>query len=212
MNGRIERVELNMRDMVYEIGRPIDFVYFPAGSVVSIVTEMSDRRAVEVATVGSEGMLGLPVFLQAAYASAHRAFAQLPGPALRLPTEAFNAVLQPGSTLFTLLQRYTEALFTQVAVSSACNRLHRIEQRCARWLLMTHDRAGRDEFPLTQEFLAQMLGVQRTTVNVVARQFTDAGLVSYTRGRITILDRPRLETVTCECYGLITDEFERLIP
>jgi CRP-like cAMP-binding protein len=126
--------------------------------------------------------------------------------------EAFTALGNQGGVLQALLQRYTQALFSQIAQSSACNRLHTIEQRCARWLLQTHDRVDSDRFPLTQEFLAQMLGVQRSSVNGAAGALQDQGVIRYSRGIITILDRDGLENVACECYRVVADEFARLIP
>jgi CRP-like cAMP-binding protein len=208
----LEQTELSLRDYVYKRDEPIEVVHFPIDCVVSLVAEMDDGRTVEVATVGREGMAGLPVFLQAAYTSAHDSFCQIPGRSLQMRADAFTAVANNGGELQAVLQRYTQALFSQVAQSSACNRLHAIEQRCARWLLLTHDRVGKDEFPLTQEFIAQMLGVQRSSVNGVATALQRDGVIRYSRGVITILDRRSLERVSCECYRVIADEFSRLIP
>jgi CRP-like cAMP-binding protein len=208
----LEPVELAVREYVYRRGEPVEFVHFPVDGVISLVAEMDDGRAVEVATVGREGMAGLPVFLQAAYTSAHYSFCQIPGSSLRMPADRLSDLANNGGALQSLLQRYTQALFSQVAQSSACNRVHAIEQRCARWLLLTQDRVGRAQFPLTQEFIAQMLGVQRSSVSGVASTLQKEGLIRYTRGVITILDRRGLERVSCECYRVIADEFSRLIP
>lgn len=208
----VERVELGPRDQVFEEGGPIEFVHFPINCVISLLTEMRDGRSVEVATVGNEGMAGIPVFLQAAYTSSHQAFCQVPGASLRMRAEAFTALSSNGGVMQALLQRYTQALFSQVAQSSACNRLHPIEERCGRWLLQTHDRVGSDEFPLTQEFLAQMLGVQRTSVNEAASSLQEKGLIGYSRGVIAILDRKGLEDAACECYAVVRDEYARLVP
>jgi CRP-like cAMP-binding protein len=208
----LEPVELAVREYVYRRGEPAEFVHFPVDGVISLVAEMDDGRAVEVATVGREGMAGLPVFLQAAYTSAHDSFCQIPGSSLRMPADRLSDLANNGGALQSLLQRYTQALFSQVAQSSACNRVHAIEQRCARWLLLTQDRVGRAQFPLTQEFIAQMLGVQRSSVSGVASTLQKEGLIRYTRGVITILDRRGLERVSCECYRVIADEFSRLIP
>jgi CRP-like cAMP-binding protein len=212
LEPELEQTEMSVRDYVYSRGEPIEWVHFPIDSVISLVTEMDDGRSVEVATVGREGMAGLPVFLQAAYTSAHDSFCQIPGSSLRMSADAFTAVANNGGELQALLQRYTQALFSQVAQNSACNRLHSIEQRCARWLLLTHDRVGRDEFPLTQEFIAQMLGVQRSTVSGVAGALQKDGVIRYSRGVITIVDRRALEAISCECYRVIADEFAHLIP
>jgi CRP-like cAMP-binding protein len=209
ISGDLELVDMGLRDMVYERDEPVEYAYFPTSCVLSLVTEMSNGQAVEVATVGNEGMSGLPLFLQTRRTSEHRSFCQIPGESLRIAAEAFLDCIDRAPALRDLLQRYTMTLFAQVAQSSACNRLHPIEQRCARWLLLTHDRVRSDQFPLTQEFLAQMLGVQRTSVNAVAQTLSEAGAISYVRGVITVLDRAKLEAASCECYGIIVREAER---
>jgi CRP-like cAMP-binding protein len=211
LRPRLQAVDMAVRDQIYEVDEPITHVYFPVGCVMSLVTEMHDGRAVEVATVGREGMVGLPVFLRTSSTSAHHAFTQVAGPSYRMGAEHLIAMLDPASGLFALLQRYTQALFSQIAVASACNRLHLIEQRCARWLLMTHDRVDGDRYALTQEFLAQMLGVQRTSVNEVAQRLQDAGLIAYRNGTVDIVDRAGLEAASCECYQRIRVEFDRLL-
>src|SRR3712207_4428871 len=138
------------------------------------------------------------------------AFAQIGGTALRLGAAEFQRLVRDLPRLRTMLHRYTLALLAQIAQASACNRLHSLEQRCARWLLMTHDRVGRDEFPLTQEFLAQMLGVRRAGVNEAQQALSSAGLISYVRGTVTVHDRGSLERAACECYALIRGEHDRL--
>jgi CRP-like cAMP-binding protein len=199
-----------IREMVYEIGQPIEYILFPVDAVYSLLTVMDDSRSVEIGTVGREGFVGVPVLLEGGYTSEHQCFAQIDGTALRLGTAEFRQLVGELSPLRTMLHRYTLALLAQIAQASACNRLHTLEQRCARWLLMTHDRVGRDEFPLTQEFLAQMLGVRRAGVNEAQQALSNAGLISYVRGAITILDRPALEQQSCECYHLIRAEHDRL--
>ncbi|HEU4561941.1 MAG TPA: Crp/Fnr family transcriptional regulator [Longimicrobium sp.] len=171
---------------------------------------MDDGSAVETATIGNEGLVGVPVFL-GAMQMAGQAFAQVPGEAYRLPAGALREEVRRGSALATLLGRYTQALFTLVAQSSACNRKHAVEQRCARWLLMTHDRVPGDTFELTQHFLSQMLGVRRATVNEAAAALQERGLIDYTRGRITIIDRAGLEAAACACYAIIRNEFARML-
>jgi CRP-like cAMP-binding protein len=208
-----ELVELDLRQMVYEEGQPIEHVYFPLNGVISLVSQMQDGRGIEVATIGNEGMAGLPVFLQATLTSAHMAFSQIPGQALRMPAGRFGefvASAQNGG-LHTALNRYTQALMSMIARAVACNAVHSVQQRACRWLLFTHDRVGADEFVLTQEFLSQMLGVTRASVNEVAQSLQDAGAIDYTRGRITILHRGELESRACECYSVIRDEFDRLL-
>lgn len=182
----------------------------PCDPVVSLVAlgEDGEKDIVEVATVGNEGIVGLPAFLGSEQTSL-RAFIQIPGHALRTRVEAFKNFTTVSSSISQTILRYTQALITQISQSAACNRLH--TERCARWLLQTHDRVQSDDFPLTQKFLSQMLGTRRAAVNLAARTLQQAGLISYRRGRVTILDRAELENVSCECYGIIASEFERLL-
>jgi CRP-like cAMP-binding protein len=178
--------------------------------VASMVAEMDDGDLVEVATVGNEGMVGIALFL-GSVTSAMRAFQQIPGTALRMAARDFTREVNGGGPLTMLLRRYTQALFTQIAQSTGCNRLHPIEERCARWLLQTHDRVRSDEFPLTHEFLAQMLGVRRATVTVAMGALQRAGFVEYRHGVVRVLDRQSLERSSCECYRIIADEYDRLL-
>jgi CRP-like cAMP-binding protein len=208
--AKLERVTLGFKQVVYEPNAPIGHVYFPLSGVISLLTVMDEGGPVEVATVGREGMVGLPVFLGDGEVPG-RAFAQIAGDALRMEADDFRAEARHPGPLQRLLLRYTQALLTQVAQSAACNRLHSVEERCARWLLQTQDRVRADQFPLTQEFMAQMLGVRRATVNVAAGILQKAGFITYTRGRITILDRPGLESASCECYAIIKADSTRLL-
>lgn len=206
----LETVSLPLKYVLYEPNEPIEHVYFPIHGVVSLVTIMEDGVAVEIATVGNEGMIGLPVFLGSEIIPM-KAFSQIPGKGMRIKADVFKDLVNQGSPLHDLLQRYTQALFNQTAQSAACNRLHSIEERCCRWLLMIHDRVDSDEYLLTQEFLSQMLGVRRASVNMVASILQKARLIRYSRGRITILDRLGLEAASCECYARIKQEFDRLL-
>jgi CRP-like cAMP-binding protein len=213
LEQEFELVSFDLKEFVYREDQPIEHVVFPTSGVLSLISQMADGRGVEVATIGNEGMVGLPVFLQATATSAHRAFAQIPGEALRIPADRFSAFIasaQDGA-LHRILHRYTQALMSMIARAVACNALHSVEQRASRWLLITHDRINGDEFLLTQEFLGQMLGVTRPTVNETARQLQDAGAIDYTRGHITVLSRPELEARSCECYAVIRNEFDRLL-
>lgn len=194
----------------YEPEQPIEYVYFPNFGVASLLAVMDDGTLVEVGTIGNEGMVGIPAFLGATVTSG-KAFWQIPGELMRMPVSVLRAEVECGSPLVMILQRYTQALFTMLAQHTACNRLHQIEQRCARWLLMTEDRVGMDTFPLTQEFLSQMLGVRRASVSEVARKFENAGYVRYQRGIMTILDRAGLEAICCECYRIIKTEYDRML-
>jgi CRP-like cAMP-binding protein len=206
----LEAVQLTFRQDLYETNRPVEHVYFPHRGVVSMVNPISDGSVVEVATVGPEGMVGIPVFL-GAERMASKAFVQIPGEGARIEADAFREVIGRSPALNRLLLRYTLALMNQMAQNAACNRTHAVEERCARWLLMTQDRVGEATFPLTQEFLAEMLGVRRPTVSIAAGMLARAGLISYVRGQMTILDRPGLEAASCECYRVIAGEFERLV-
>ena len=210
VRAHAEPVELDLRQVLVEPNQPIRHVYFPENAVVSILGLMEDGSAVETATVGNEGMVGVPVFL-GAMQMAGQAFAQVPGTGWRMPAGVLREEARRGSTLARLLGRYTQALFTLVAQSSACNRKHGLAQRCARWLLMTHDRVGTGTFELTQLFLSQMLGVRRATVNEAAAALQDRGLIQYVRGRITVVDRAGLEAAACPCYGIIRGEFARML-
>jgi CRP-like cAMP-binding protein len=206
----LEHVPLELRHVIFEPNRTIEHVYFPEEGVVSVLGLLEDGSAIETATVGNEGMVGVPVFL-GAMQMAGQAFAQIPGRAWRMPAGALREEVRRGSALAQLLGRYTQALFTLVAQSSACNRKHAVEQRCARWLLMTHDRVEGDTFELTHLFLSQMLGVRRATVSETAAALQVRGLIDYTRGRITIRDRAGLEAAACPCYGIIRAEFARML-
>lgn len=191
LRARLELVRLELKQVLYEANEPIEQVYFPLTAVASLLTVMEDGTVVEVGTVGNEGIVGLPVFL-GSITIPGRSFAQIPGDALCLPAEVFRAEANAGGPLQRLLQRYTQGLFNQIAQGAACNRLHPIEERCARWLLMTHDRVEADEFPLTQEFLSEMLGVRRATVTVALGMVQKAGLIRSHRGRIVRDDFERL--------------------
>ena len=203
-------VPLDFGKPIYREHEPLDAVYFPERGVISMVNTMTDGTTIEVGTVGREGVAGLGVFLGVDRVVGHT-FAQVPGESWRIGSADFRTLVRELGALSTRMGRYTQALFTQVAQSAACNRAHPVEQRCARWLLMTHDRVDGDEFPLTQEFLAQMLGVRRAGVSEAASGLQQQGCITYTRGVIAILDRPRLERASCECYGVVRREFERLL-
>ena len=205
----LKSVSLSAGEVLAEADEPFRYVHFIESAVVSVVNQV-DGATVEVGTVGNEGMAGLSVFLDGGIASS-RTFAQVPGDSKRMRAEIFAAGIDQRPGLRRLLNRYTQAFLTQVSQTAACNRVHQVNQRCARWLLMTHDRVdGADTFPLTHQYLAYMLGVRRAGVTVAAGALQKAGLISYTRGRITIVDRKGLEAVSCKCYGIVKSHFERL--
>ncbi|MGY1793957.1 Crp/Fnr family transcriptional regulator [Geodermatophilus sp. SYSU D00525] len=198
----LEPVQLDVREQLYEPGKNIDQVWFPVDSVLSVLATVEGEAAVEVATIGFEGMAGLPAFLGTSE-SPHDTVCQIAGTALRLPVGELRRFLSTDGALHTLLHRYTQATMVQLSQNVACNRLHTTEERCARWLLQTRDRVGADEFTLTQEFLAQMLGVRRGTVSLTAGVLQQAGVIRYTRGRITVLDPDALHEASCDCYGIV---------
>lgn len=201
--AHLRPVLLDRPTVLYEAGRPIADVYFPIEGVVSVVTEMQTGEVVEVATIGCEGMVGIAVFL-GPDTPTERALVQVSGHGLRMGAEEFRrqAAVVDGP-LSAVLRRYTQSLFTQLARNGACNHVHPVRQRAARWLLMSADRMDRPTFDLTQEFLAQMLSVRRATVSEVAQALAEDGCIQYTRGTITILDPARLRAQACECYEVI---------
>jgi CRP-like cAMP-binding protein len=208
----LEPVELAARQVLWQPDTTIHSVYFPRSCVVSLLTPLSDEQPVEAATIGREGMVGTAVVLGVRVTNV-RAIAQVAGMAARIDAERFvREINRADGALFPLLLRYTEALHEQTAQAIACNRRHAIEARFARWLLMTEDRAGKNPFPLTQDFLAFMLGVRRASVTVAAGMLQRAGLISYSRGLITVLDREGLEAASCECYAVIQRKYGQLLP
>ena len=206
---RLQLVPLELKRVLYEARSPIDYAYFPNRGVVSALTVMEDGRAIEVATIGAEGMLGLSL-LVGAKTTANRVIVQVPGEALRLAEDVVREEVSRDSALRRLLILYHTAFLAQVSQAVACNGLHSVHQRCCRWLLMTQDRAHSDVFPMTHEFLAEMLGVRRSTVSEVLEPFQKEGLIRYSRGKCTVLDREGLKAGSCECYRRINEEFERL--
>jgi cAMP-binding proteins - catabolite gene activator and regulatory subunit of cAMP-dependent protein kinases len=211
-DARLERVDVSVRDVLAKQGDTFTHAWFPETCVISLVNRMSDGSTVEVGTIGNEGFAGLPAYLEAD-ASESDTFCQIPGTALRLPIQDLIDAASTSVPLRKLVGRYTQSYLTQVAQSAACNRVHDIEQRCARWLLMTHDRVdGASEFVLKQEFLAFMLGVRRAGVTEAAGHLQERGLIRYRRGTIAIVDRPGLEAAACECYAIVRRQFDRLLP
>ncbi len=205
-----ERFQLEPMQIFAEPGERLSHVYFPETGIVSVLRRMRDGTLIEIVTVGREGMAGISVTLGDPVSWLTIA-GQVPGGCKRVDAEAFADLLPNLERLAELLRRYAITLFEQAAQSIACNSFHSIEQRCARWLLTTHDRVSGDEFLLTHEILAQMLAVRRAGVTEAAGALQRAGLISYRRGRITIRDRVGLERAACECYGAVRDEFDRLL-
>lgn len=205
-----ETIDLGLKDVLYEANKPITAVYFPLNGVVSMISKMDEGSEIEVATTGNEGMLGMPLFF-GTDRTPLKAFSQVPGACLRMPAERFGKHVKREPDFVALLHRFAQALMMQISQSTACNRAHNIDQRCARWLLMTHDRVDRADFSLTHEFLAQMLGVRRATVTEVAGQLQKEKLIRYNRGFINIVNRRGLEKRSCGCYWIIRGEYERML-
>lgn len=206
----LELVPLKFQQILYEPGEPIAYVYFPHRAIVSLLSTMEDGTTVEVGLVGIDGMVGTAVIL-GGNTTTTLANVQVPGYAMRMKAEWLKAEFNRGGALQSLLLLYTQALITQVSQIAACNRLHTLEERLARWLLTIQDRLQSDDLPLTQEFISQMLGTRRSGVTVAAGTLQQAAMIRYTRGKITILNRQALEATTCECYTLIKSEYERLL-
>jgi CRP-like cAMP-binding protein len=200
---------LTVKTVLFDPGQVIGSVHFPIDGVVSLVTPLADGNIVEVATIGNEGIVGVP--LVAGGSLAVRAISQVGGRTMRIDAGLFVAELERLSAFRRLVQRYVQALFGQISQAAACNRLHSNEERLSRWLLMSHDRVGMDTFPITHEFLGQMLGSRRATVTLSAGLLQAAGLIRYHRGRVTIVDRAGLEGVACECYGIIKAALDRVV-
>ncbi|HEY8599134.1 MAG TPA: Crp/Fnr family transcriptional regulator [Thermomicrobiales bacterium] len=209
--ARAEIVHLEPLEVIGQPEEPITHAYFPLTGLLSIVALDEAGAVVEVGTVGNEGMMGLPTFLGMPL-SPFQSMGEVPGEHARVPMADLLAVAVHGSTLHALLMRYAQAFSVLGGQSAACNRLHPLEERCARWLLLVHDRARADTFLLTHEVLGQMLGVRRASVTVALGILQTAGFIAYRRGEVTIRDREGLEAASCECYAIIQRQFTRLFP
>ena len=199
---RLESVPLPFMEVLYEGGKPIRHVYFPGDGLISLLVVMGDGTVREIGVIGNEGMLGIAVALGMKVTTT-RALVQLPGGAMRMKAGALREELGRGGALPDVLRRYSHVLFTQVSQSAACVSSHAVDKRLARWLLMTHDHAPGDAFEMKHEFMAMMLGVTRSVVTRAAGRLQEEDMIRYTRGRVTVLDRNRLEASACECYGVV---------
>ena len=208
LDAELERVPLEVGQVLYEADAAITHAYFPHEGLASVVSAMAEGT-VEVGTTGRDGFVGVPVLLHAD-SSPTRTFVQVAGSADRIAVDRLLAVVGRSPALQRALYRFVQAFLEQVAQTAACNRLHTLEERCARWLLMTQDRMGVERIPLTQQFLSFMLGVHRPAVTLAAGALQKAGLIRYSRGRITILDRAGLESAACACYEISRGSVERL--
>jgi len=196
-------VPLVLKEVLHRTGQPIDYVYFPGGGFVSELTVLETGEMVEVATIGREGMVGIFAADDGERAPSVSMVQAATDVCYRLPAAPFREEMARRSAFHELITRYTHAHIGLIMQSTACNAIHTVEQRLARWLLMAHDRVGLDEFPLTQEFVAMMLGVSRPSVTIVAGTLQKAGLITYHRGHVSIVDREKLEAASCECYRVV---------
>jgi CRP-like cAMP-binding protein len=209
--SQMRTVALRPRQRLYRAGEVVRSVHFPVSGLVSLMTPLLDGRSIETATVGNEGMVGVEAVLGPAPLPNCEAMAQVAGESLVVAAEALRAEVERNPRLRELVLAYVVALLAQVSQAVACNGVHEVQQRAARWLLETHDRVGADTFELTHEFLADMLGVTRPSVTIAARTLQEAGLIRYSRGVVTVLDREALEEASCECYRAIRRAHERAL-
>jgi CRP-like cAMP-binding protein len=203
-------VSLSLRQVLHEVGAPLEDVYFIEQGVASVLTNMADGSTIEVGMIGMEGMVGVPALL-GGKTSVQKVIVQIPGTALRMNAALCKAAFDQSEAVRRVVLRFTEAVLNLSAQTTACNRLHTIEQRCARWMLMAVDRVQSDEIPLTHEFLSSMLGVRRAGVTNTAGELQSSGLIRYHRGLLTIVDRDGLEMTACECYRIDHDRLNGLL-
>ena len=207
----LERVEMPLGQVLYEAGATLTHVYFPTTSIVSLLYVMENGASAEIAVVGNEGLVGVSLFM-GGESTPSRAVVQSGGHGLRLKAQLMKDEFDRAGPVLHLLLRYTQALITQMAQTAVCNRHHTLDQQLCRWLLLSLDRVRANELAMTQELIANMLGVRREGVTEAALRLQQAGLISYTRGRITVLYRAGLEQRTCECYAVVKREYDRLLP
>jgi CRP-like cAMP-binding protein len=199
---------LSLKQVIYEVGAPLEHVYFIEQGVASVLTKMANGSTVEAGMIGVEGMVGMPALL-GGETSAQHIVIQIPGTALRMNASLCKVAFDQSAGIRRVVHRFAEAILNLSAQTAGCNRLHSLEQRCARWLLMTRDRSVSDVMPMTHEFLASMLGVHRTGLADIAGELQRSGLIRYSRGQVTIIDRTGLEATACECYSIAHAQFER---
>jgi CRP-like cAMP-binding protein len=206
----LEPVSLALGKVIYESGGRQSYIYFPTTVIISLLYLMENGTSAEMGVAGNEGLVGIALFMGGDTVP-NRAVVQSAGVAFRMKTKVLQDEFARGGTFQRLLLRYTQALMTQMSQTAVCNRLHTIEQQLCRWLLLSHDRLDSNKLVMTQELIANMLGVRREGVTHAAGRLQENELISYVRGRITILDRPGLEASVCECYRVVKDEYDRLL-
>lgn len=210
LRPHLESISFSLGEVVYESGAQMRHVYFPTTSHISLLYTMIDGSTAEMGLVGNEGVVGIALFM-GGETTPNRAMVQGRGAAFRMQAKAVQDEFKRGGEFQHLLLRYTQALITQISQTAVCNRLHSVEQRLCRWLLMTHDLTQTDELQMTHEFISNMLGVRREGVTVAAQRLQEMGMISYVRGHIYILDRPKLLAHVCECYQVVKAEHARLL-
>ena len=206
----LSHVSFSLGEVVYESGGRMSYIYFPTNAVVSLLYMMENGSSAEMGMAGKDGVVGIALFMGGG-TMPNRAVVQSAGGAFRMRAQVLQDEFARGGAFQRLLLRYTQALITQMSQTAVCNRLHEIEQQLCRWLLLSHDRLDSDELVMTQELIANMLGVRREGVTTAAGRLQEQGLISYVRGRIRILDRGGLEAAACECYKVVKDEYDRLL-
>ena len=210
LHPRLQPVSFSLGEVVYEFGGHLDYVFFPTTSIISLLYTMENGTSAEMGLTGNDGVVGIALFMGGG-TMPNRAVVQSAGSALRMKANVLQDEFARGGKFQQLLLRYTQALITQISQTAVCNRLHSVEEQLCRWLLLSHDRVSADELIMTQELIADMLGVRREGVTVAAGHLQDSGAISYVRGHIKILDRQKLEETVCECYRVVKDEFDRLL-
>lgn len=206
----LEQVSFDLGEIIYQSGGHIDYIYFPTDCIVSLVYTMENGMSAEIGVVGNEGVIGIALFM-GGDTMPNRALVQSAGAAIRMKAQFLQDEFKRGGEFQHLLLRYTQALVTQISQTAVCNRLHTVERQLCRWLLLSHDRLQTDELIMTHEMIANMLGTRREGVTIAAGKLQDAGLITYYRGHIKIIDRMGLEATVCECYKVVKDEFDRLL-
>lgn len=210
LSPNLEPVALRLGEVIYESGGQQHYIYFPTTAIISLLYMMENGSSAEMGVAGNEGLVGIALFMGGATVP-NRAVVQSAGDALRMKTNILQDEFARAGTFQRLLLRYTQALMTQMSQTAVCNRLHTVEQQLCRWLLLSRDRLNTDELVMTQELIANMLGVRREGVTGAAQRLQENGLISYVRGHIQILDRRGLEATVCECYRVVRDEYDRLL-
>jgi CRP-like cAMP-binding protein len=211
LRPHLEPVNLPLRQILYEMGQPIEHCTFIDGGMVSLLIRLEDGAMIEAGVVGKEGVVGVAALMGGADAAPHTSMVQMPGAGMRIRSGLLREAMLRSPALLDRVLRYSQALHVQISQTAACNARHDLLERLARWLLMAHDRAEGDVLPLTQEFISMMLAVRRPGVTVAARSLQATGAIDYDRGRITVLDRRRLEEASCECYGVVKQQVDRLL-